>query len=259
MIASQDALRRVGWAALLAVACALLFGMSLVVNAVRSDVRRTELKILSLKREMLYLDTEFETRANQQQLEAWNDVDFGYVAPTASQYLADRRALALLGKPVATPAAPSPVLLAAAETSAAVTAAPAAATPAQAPRLAAADMARPSAREALRPADTASLEEQALPAATATKLADKERQPKPARAAKLASAKPATAATPAKDKPARDAKLAKAKPAPAAPAKEKPAPAATPTKVKPSTVTRLAKAERKAADRTRLAAAEITP
>ena len=32
----------------------------------------------------MLLETEFETRANQQQLATWNEVDFGYQAPSAA-------------------------------------------------------------------------------------------------------------------------------------------------------------------------------
>ena len=111
MIASHTSLRRIGWAALLAVCCALLFGLSLRVNALKSDVRRTENRIVALRTETMYLETEYETRSNQQQLSAWNAVDFGYVAPNAGQYLENVRQLAALGKP-AGPDAPSPIRVA---------------------------------------------------------------------------------------------------------------------------------------------------
>ena len=111
MIASRTSLRRIGWAALLAVCCALLFGLSLRVNALKSDVRRTENRIVALRTETMYLETEYETRSNQQQLSAWNAVDFGYVAPNAGQYLENVRQLAALGKP-AGPDAPSPIRVA---------------------------------------------------------------------------------------------------------------------------------------------------
>jgi len=112
MIVAPTALRRIGWAAVLAVCCALLFGLALKVNALKSEVRLTERKILALKRETLYLETEFETRANQQQLAQWNAVEFGYVAPGAGQYLENERALASLGK-AAGPGAPAPIRVAA--------------------------------------------------------------------------------------------------------------------------------------------------
>ena len=115
MIASRSSLRRIGWVALLAVCCALLFGLSLRVNALKSEVRRTENKIVALRTETMYLETEYETRSNQQQLSAWNAVDFGYVAPNAGQYMENVRQLAALGK-AAGPDAPSPIRVASAPT-----------------------------------------------------------------------------------------------------------------------------------------------
>ncbi|MET0252039.1 MAG: hypothetical protein ABW203_07660 [Novosphingobium sp.] len=132
MIAQRN-LHRLGWAVALMVACALLLGLSLRVNALKSQVRRAELAILSVKHEKLYLETEFETRSNQQQLESWNDVDFGYVAPGPGQFLSDTHELAALGRqaapPAATDPAPAPVRMAAA-----TIAAPAALAPAVAAR-----------------------------------------------------------------------------------------------------------------------------
>ena len=93
--------------------------MALKVNALRSEVRQAENRILALKRETLYLETEFETRSNQQQLAAWNAVDFGYQAPTAGQYFETPRQLAALGKP-AEPGAPEPIRVAAAPSEAPV-------------------------------------------------------------------------------------------------------------------------------------------
>ena len=113
MMATPASLRRIGWASLLALCCAALFGLALKVNALKSEVRRTENRIVALKQETLYLETEYETRANQQQLAAWNAVDFGYVAPTAGQYFENVRQLAALGKP-AGPGAPAPIRVAAA-------------------------------------------------------------------------------------------------------------------------------------------------
>jgi hypothetical protein len=57
--------------------------LSFRVNALRSQVHRAEGQIVALKQQKMYLETEFETRANQQQLKAWNDLEFGYVAPVA--------------------------------------------------------------------------------------------------------------------------------------------------------------------------------
>jgi hypothetical protein len=85
--------------------------LSFRVNALRSQVHRAEGQIVALKQQKMYLETEFETRANQQQLKAWNDLEFGYVAPTAGQYLENERQLAALSKP-ADPGAPAPIRVA---------------------------------------------------------------------------------------------------------------------------------------------------
>lgn len=113
MTGSPAALRRIGWSVLIALCCAVLFGLALKVNAVRSEVRRADARIVALKRETIYLETEYETRANQQQLAAWNAVDFGYSAPGAGQYLENVRQLAQLGQ-AAGPGAPAPIRVAAA-------------------------------------------------------------------------------------------------------------------------------------------------
>jgi hypothetical protein len=83
------------------------------VNAVKSQVRLAERQMVALKREKVFLETEFETRSNQQQLRALNDVEFGYSAPTAGQYLAGERQLAAFGK-AAAPDAPAPIRVASA-------------------------------------------------------------------------------------------------------------------------------------------------
>jgi hypothetical protein len=83
------------------------------VNAVKSQVRLAERQVIALKREKMFLETEFETRASLQQLRALNEVEFGYVAPTAGQYLAGERQLAAFGKPAA-PDAPAPIRVASA-------------------------------------------------------------------------------------------------------------------------------------------------
>ncbi len=104
-------LRSIGWIATLMVCAALVMVLAFRVNALRSQVHQSELRIVALKQETMYLETEFETRANQQQLKTWNDVEFGYVAPTASQYLETERQLVAYAKPVE-PDAPAPVRVA---------------------------------------------------------------------------------------------------------------------------------------------------
>lgn len=90
-------IRRIGWLALLALATALYLLLHFKVQAVHSEVVRAERRIVALEQDKLLLETEFETRANQQQLAAWNRVDFGYTAPTAAQFLNGERQLAALG------------------------------------------------------------------------------------------------------------------------------------------------------------------
>ncbi len=107
----QSRIRRIGWIATLAVCTALYLMLHLKVNAVRSDVVRAERQIVSLERQKLLLETEFETRANQLQLAAWNNVDFGYTAPTARQFLESERQLADFSAP-ALPGTPEPIRVA---------------------------------------------------------------------------------------------------------------------------------------------------
>lgn len=110
---TRDRLHSIGWAMVLTVCCAVVLALTFRVNAVKSQVRLTERQIVALKQEKLFLETEFETRANQQQLRSLNDLEFGYQAPTAGQYLENERQLAALGKPRA-PDAPAPIRVASA-------------------------------------------------------------------------------------------------------------------------------------------------
>ena len=256
MIASQDAMRRLGWAALFAVAAALLFGMSLVVNAVRSEVRGTELKILAVKREMLYLDTEFETRANQKQLEAWNDVDFGYVAPTAGQYVDSAGELAMLGKPSipapTVPSAAAPVRMAAAGEQPAVARATVEAS-AAAPKPAKLERAKSEQPERAKPTRLAQADQLPGAASSAKRAADKA---KPAKSAE-AKAAPESKPVPAKAKPTRSAA---GKPAPEAkpvPPRTKPIRSASAKPARDAKPAPERKLVRQASAGTRLAAAEV--
>lgn len=92
--------------------CAVLFlGLTFRVNAVKSDVRLLERRIVQVERERLLLETEYETRASQRQLSDWNEVDFGYLAPTGDQYVDGELQLASFGSPVPQ-GAPQPIRLA---------------------------------------------------------------------------------------------------------------------------------------------------
>lgn len=92
-------LRQIGWAVVLSVCLAGFVVLTFRVNAVKSEVRLAERRIISLEREKLLLETEFQTRANQQQLANWNRVEFGYQTPSADQFLDNERELAALGVP----------------------------------------------------------------------------------------------------------------------------------------------------------------
>ncbi|MEO0440244.1 MAG: hypothetical protein AAF067_05145 [Pseudomonadota bacterium] len=90
-------LEGIGWLMLVCLVAILLYPLSLSVASLRSDLARTDQKIVSVKREIRYLETEFSARANLRQLEEWNKLEYGYVAPEAAQYLQGERALASLG------------------------------------------------------------------------------------------------------------------------------------------------------------------
>lgn len=90
-------LEGIGWLLLVFLVAVLLYPLSLSVATLRSDLARTDQKIVSVKKEIRYLETEFSARANLRQLEQWNKLEYGYVAPKAAQYLEGERALASLG------------------------------------------------------------------------------------------------------------------------------------------------------------------
>ncbi len=108
---TRDRVRSIGWAFILTVCAAMTLALTFRVNAVKSQVRLAERQIVALRQEKMFLETEFETRANQQSLKTLNDVEFGYEAPTAGQYIEGERQLAALGKPRA-PGAPAPIRVA---------------------------------------------------------------------------------------------------------------------------------------------------
>ena len=108
---TRDRLHTIGWGTALAICFALTLALTFKVNAVKSEVHLAGRQIAHLQQEKMFLETEFEARANQQQLKALNDTDFGYEAPTAGQYLESERQLAMLGKPAA-PDAPKQIRVA---------------------------------------------------------------------------------------------------------------------------------------------------
>ena len=107
----QTRLRRMGWLAVLSLCTVLYLGLHLKVHAVQSEVVRSERQIIALQGEKSLLETEFETRASQENLASWNRIDFGYAAPAAAQFVESDRQLAKFGSPRA-PGAPAPILVA---------------------------------------------------------------------------------------------------------------------------------------------------
>lgn len=241
MMLTRSHVRSIGWAAILAVCFALTVALSFRVNAVKSQVRLSERHIARLQAETGLLETEFETRANQQQLTALNEVEFGYQAPTPGQYLESERQLASLGKPRG-PDAPPMIRVAAADPQpASDSVLPAMVNPltgkalaAELPRLQAKPADKPAAKVATKPAPANLAERLArVEPVGVERLSHVEKTPRlivktsatKTPAAKLADGKAAT--KPGKSEP----KLAKAEPrgtavvkavAKAAPAKGKP-------------------------------------
>jgi hypothetical protein len=140
---TRDRLHSIGWAAVLLVCLFITVALTFRVNAVKSQVRLAERQIVQLRQQKLLLETEFETRANQQQLASLNEVEFGYEAPTAGQYLEGERQLVSLGK-ARGPGAPSPIRVANAEVSAETSMLPAMVSPLTGKAMAAEVRDRPS-------------------------------------------------------------------------------------------------------------------
>ena len=92
-------IRQIGWLLVLGACIAVFLALTFKVNAVKSEVRLIERQIIAAEKSKLMLETEFQTRASQQQLAAWNQVEFGYNAPRADQYVEHERQLAALGTP----------------------------------------------------------------------------------------------------------------------------------------------------------------
>lgn len=107
-------LQSIFWVLLVTLGAIAVYLVSLRVASERTELARVERQILSAKREIRYLETEFGARASMRQLERWNSENFRFSTPTAAQYLDGERALASLDR--VTPAGPayiaSPVMTA---------------------------------------------------------------------------------------------------------------------------------------------------
>lgn len=105
---TRDRVHSIGWISVLLVCGALTIALTLRVNAVKSQVHDVEKSIVYVQRDIDFLETEFQTRSNQQALNQLNALEFGYKAPSAAQYIEGERQLAALGK-AAPPGAPKPI------------------------------------------------------------------------------------------------------------------------------------------------------
>ncbi|MBT0669409.1 hypothetical protein HT136_13645 [Novosphingobium profundi] len=105
---THDRVRSIGWISVLVICGAMLVALTLRVNAVKSEVFVTEKRIVYTQQQINFLETEFQTRSNQQALKKLNDLEFGYQAPSAGQYLEGERQLAALGAAPG-PDAPAPI------------------------------------------------------------------------------------------------------------------------------------------------------
>ncbi|MBB4639728.1 colicin transporter [Rhizorhapis suberifaciens] len=89
-------LQSIFWVLLVTLGAIAVYLVSLRVASERTELARVERQILSAKREIRYLETEFGARASMRQLERWNSENFRFSTPTAAQYLDGERALASL-------------------------------------------------------------------------------------------------------------------------------------------------------------------
>jgi len=111
---TRDRIQSIGWLTVLLICLGATVALTLRVNAVKGQLRDTEKHIVYVERNIDFLETEFQTRSNQQQLKEINDVEFGYQAPKADQYIEGERQLAVLGTAPG-PGAPEPIRYASAD------------------------------------------------------------------------------------------------------------------------------------------------
>jgi hypothetical protein len=86
--------RPVAWVAGVAFAATALYMVSLRVATERGRLETIDRKIVSTKREIRQLQTEFGTRASLRQLERWNGEVLALSSPGANQFLPGEAALA---------------------------------------------------------------------------------------------------------------------------------------------------------------------
>ncbi len=88
--------RSVTWAAAVASAALTCYLISHRVSAERTSLEEVEGDIEQARRDILALDTEFETRSRMSQLERWSRRDLNLESPSAEQFLEGEIELAAL-------------------------------------------------------------------------------------------------------------------------------------------------------------------
>lgn len=99
-------LKGLGWLASCAFVAIGFYLVSLQVAAERKRLEKLDARIVSAKRDIRALETEFDVRANLTQLERWNGDTLALTVPTAQQFVRSEIALASLS-PTAPPATPA--------------------------------------------------------------------------------------------------------------------------------------------------------
>jgi hypothetical protein len=94
MMSAARKLQSIGLLALVTFCALLAYPVSLHVASTRSELQRVEREIADTRRRIRTTEGEIAVLANLSQLERWNADSFGYVAPTAGQYLSGERAIA---------------------------------------------------------------------------------------------------------------------------------------------------------------------
>lgn len=98
MLMAARKLQGIGLVLLVLIIAMMLYPVSLKVAATRSELARINQQIGTTRDNIRYLESELAVRASMRQLEQWNAETFGYSAPSASQYLANERQLASIGR-----------------------------------------------------------------------------------------------------------------------------------------------------------------
>lgn len=102
------------WVAAIGGAALSCYILSAKVAEERTGLAQLEQQIQRTERSIQTLKTEIGTRGRVHQLQHWASADFGFAAPTASQFIDDEVSLASLQAPTDVPAIDAPMRMAAA-------------------------------------------------------------------------------------------------------------------------------------------------